>query len=411
MKLSNLLFIIVISLFNGHDPILITGGQNTMPESWIDQDTGHKVKRLTSLDGNYRSFYFHNYPFIIDKNGKDIWMVYYGSKENMTDDNRIQVVARQIFAINLNTGYVKPISKISPLLTGEIVAPKNRKVYYQIKDSIFATDIESLKTEFIFKIPDNIRAGISSINASEDILAGVYSQPLKDSILINNPSKSSYFTRIFEAKLPHYLFIINIKTKKMEVIHSDTAWINHVQFSPTDPDLLMFCHEGPWHLVNRIWTINIKTREIKLMHKRTMPMEIAGHEFFSRDGNFISYDLQIPRSENFYLAGVNPYTGEKIRYKLKRDEWSIHYNISPDGNLFAGDGGDSSQVAKAKNGHFIYLFYPQGDSLKSEKLVNLKFHDYRLEPNVHFSPDKKYIIFRANFEGKSQIYAVEIKKK
>ena len=34
----------------------------------------------------------------------------------------------------------------------------------------------------------------------------------------------------------------------------------------------------------------------------------------------------------------------------------------------------------------------------------------KLEPNVHFSPDQKWIIFRANFEGVEDVYAVQIKK-
>ena len=73
------------------------------------------------------------------------------------------------------------------------------------------------------------------------------------------------------------------------------------------------------------------------------------------------------------------------------------------------DGGDSGQVAKAKDGMWIYLFYPENDHLHSEKLVNMKHHDYDLEPNVHFSPDGKWIIFRANFsEAGAQSYAVEI---
>ena len=46
----------------------------------------------------------------------------------------------------------------------------------------------------------------------------------------------------------------------------------------------------------------------------------------------------------------------------------------------------------------------------TEKLVNMKHHQYKLEPNVHFSPDGKWVIFRANFEGESNVYAVEIKK-
>ena len=91
-----------------------------------------------------------------------------------------------------------------------------------------------------------------------------------------------------------------------------------------------------------------------------------------------------------------------------RDEWSIHFNISRDQKLFCGDGGNPGQVAKAQDGMWIYLFHPEKDHLRSEKLVSMKQHDYLLEPNVHFSPDGKWVIFRANFEGMSQIYAVEL---
>jgi oligogalacturonide lyase len=183
-----------------------------------------------------------------------------------------------------------------------------------------------------------------------------------------------------------------------------------VQFSSTDPSLLMFCHEGPWHLVDRLWTINVKTGTVNCLHKRTVYREIAGHEFFSRDGKKVWFDWQIPRGETFYLGNVDLATGEKTKYQMERDEWSIHFNISPDQKIFAGDGGDSGQVAKAKNGRWIYLFHPEGDKLVSEKLVNMQHHGYKLEPNVHFSPDGKWIIFRANFEGKQQVYAVEIKR-
>ncbi|GAC1450357.1 MAG: hypothetical protein NVSMB7_12630 [Chitinophagaceae bacterium] len=46
--------------------------------------------------------------------------------------------------------------------------------------------------------------------------------------------------------------------------------------------------------------------------------------------------------------------------------------------------------------------------MESEKLMNMKHHNYRLEPNVHFSPDGKWVIFRADFEGEENVYAAEI---
>jgi len=131
---------------------------------------------------------------------------------------------------------------------------------------------------------------------------------------MNNPKKSDFFRLIYEAKLPHTLFTVNIETGHVEYIHRDTAWINHVQFSPTNPQIISFCHEGPWHLLDRIWTINVNEKKPVLMHKRTVDMEIAGHEFFSRDGNTEWFDLQIPKGETFYLAGVNLKTGEEKRY-------------------------------------------------------------------------------------------------
>ncbi len=94
---------------------------------------------------------------------------------------------------------------------------------------------------------------------------------------------------------------------------------------------------------------------------------------------------------------------------MKRDEWSIHFNSSPDKKMFAGDGG-SGQVAKAMDGQWIYSYTISGDSLRSRKLVNMQHHSYKLEPNVHFSPYGKRIIFRANFEGHTDVYAVAIKK-
>ena len=139
-------------------------------------------------------------------------------------------------------------------------------------------------------------------------------------------------------------------------------------------------------------------------------MEIAGHEWFSPDGKTIWFDLQQPRGETFFVAGTDLQTGKETKYQFDRDQWSVHYTISPDQKLFAGDGGAPEAVAKAQDGQWINLFIPDGNHFKFERLVNMKNHNYHLEPNVHFSPDQKWIIFRANFEGFESVYTVEIEK-
>ena len=121
----------------------------------------------------------------------------------------------------------------------------------------------------------------------------------------------------------------------------------------------MFCHEGPWHKVDRIWTIRTDGSHITLVHLGAMTMEIAGHEFWSADGKTIWYDLQTPRAEVFWLAGYNVKTGARTWYHLQRNEWSIHFNVTRDGKLFCGDGGDEDQVAHAPDGQ-LDLSVPSG---------------------------------------------------
>ena len=95
----------------------------------------------------------------------------------------------------------------------------------------------------------------------------------------------------------------------------------------------MFCHEGPWHKVDRIWTIRTDGSGLRKIHTRTMDMEIAGHEFFSPDGKIIWYDLQTPKSKVFWLAGHELATGKLIKYSVAREHWSVHFNVSPDGGI------------------------------------------------------------------------------
>jgi oligogalacturonide lyase len=388
--------------------VLETGGQK-MPASWIDKDTHHKVIRLTNNGRSNMSFYFHNNPFAGNK------MVFYSSEATQPENEKAakqetynsNAKDKQLYVVDLKTLHDEPVTRQSSPMNGEILGKKTKDVYYQIKDSVFASNIETKKTRLVYVFPADFKASITTVNADETLLAGAWSEDKEKELFKNNPAKSEYFNIIYEAKLPRTLFTINVQTKELKKIFTDSAWLNHVQFSTTDPKLLMFCHEGPWHKVDRIWTIDVNSRLIKLVHKRTMNMEIAGHEWFAPDGKTIWFDLQMPRSEHFFVAGADLAAGTEKRYSITRDEWSIHFNISPDQKLFCGDGGNEGQVAKAKDGMWIYLFTPAGDHFTSQKLVNMKHHNYRLEPNVHFSPDGKWIIFRANFEGIENVYAVE----
>ncbi len=381
------------------------------PTSWIDPDTGHRVVRLTSEPGS-ASLYFNQNGYTAD------------------DKRLVYTTLGGISVLDLATHKVKQVVQGAARLID--AGRRSPRVYYIRDGAVFSTDADTGDTRRIAALPP--RGSIATVNADETLLAGTYiegqgqdyrgnrnqqSHPLDQPL-----NKGQMMEQRWAAKLPMGLFIINIQTGENKTIHKSTDWLNHLLFSPTDPGLLMFCHEGPWHKVDRIWTIRTDGSQIKKIHTRTMAMEIFGHEFWSPDGKTIWYDLQTPRGEDFWLASYRVDTGERKRYHLQRNEWSIHFNVTRDGTLLCGDGGDPGQVARATDGQWIYLFRPemipnrgvddptfvQPGVLRAERLVNMSKHQYRLEPNVSFTPDQKWVVFRSNMFGPTYVFAVEIAK-
>ncbi len=401
-----------------------------VPSDWIEPLTGHRVIRL-SKDGGTSSFYFHQQSY------------------TETGDKLVVSTKKGYATIDLTTVGTAPpkIEVISGKGGGNpIVGKKSRQIYYMTGGSLFATHIDTKVTREIAKLPKGYGAASGlALNADETLVASTATDPEgKEKAAKDDGSKKDSFIlpstgpkgKMTPGGRSIVLFTVNLQTGELKKVHYSTDWVNHTQFSPTDPQQILFCHEGTWDMVNRVWTIRADGTGLKLMHQRTMMYEIAGHEFFSFDGKMVWYDLQTPRSTQFWLAGVNIKTGERLRYPLERGYWSVHYNQSHDGKLFAGDGGGPNSVANRAgkgskplegpgNGQWINLFTPRsgefeilkvgGEDVKigkfdCERLVDMSKHDYTLEPNLTFTPDNKWIVFRSNMHGATHVYAVEVKK-
>lgn len=380
-----------------------------LPREWVDPDTGHRIVRLSDEAGS-SSFYFH-------QNGY-----------TASGDKLIFSTPKGLSTYDFKTKKIEQI--VDGRTGGVIVGRKTRKAFYYRGDSIFETDVDTKATREIVK-DARLRTGSGlALNSDETMLGGSMmtgtppqrpapppvSTPTPTTPGAVTPGRDSYpgkgqmMEDRLATKIPMTLYTINIRTGEVKTFHPATDWLNHVQMSPTDPTLMMFCHEGPWHKVDRIWTIRTDGSELKKIHTRTMDMEIAGHEFFGHDGKHIYYDLQTPKSQVFWLAEYDIKTGKMQKYSLTKREWSVHFGVAPDGKSFLGDGGGPNSVAKGDNGQWIYLFHPKEGKFESEKLVNLAKHDYSLEPNATFTPDGKWIVFRSNMLGPIHVYAVEIKK-
>jgi oligogalacturonide lyase len=414
------------------------------PRTWVDKDTGHRIWRLSDEKGS-SGFYFNVNAYSPD--GK--LMVY--------------TAPDGIHTLDLATKKTRLVVPSPPHEGGMpgggnrtiVVGRKTDSVFFSRMDPdshasvVYKADLVSGAVTKLATLPP--RASIATVNADETLGAGTFTEtpegaeqeygrnrptaaggsaapngrPAQAGNLVQPEGKGEMMERRLAARIPVVFFTINLQTGKLNVLMHSTDWIGHMLFSPVDPTLLMYCHEGPWQKVDRIWTIHTDGTHNELMHKRTMLMEIAGHEFWGLEGDTVWYDWQTPKGEDFWLAGIKLSTNERFAYHMTRDEWSIHFNLTQGGELFTGDGGDPGQVAHAKDGEWIYLFHPewrkndggldQPDFIKpgvfhSERLVNMAHHNYRLEPNVRFSPDKSMVLFTSNMFGPSYVFGVEVAK-
>jgi oligogalacturonide lyase len=356
----------------------------TPPREWVDPATGYRVVRLSEEPGS-TSLYFHQNAY------------------TAAGDKFLISVPGGLATVDLKTRAVERV--LSGRVSHVVVGPRSRQVFYVKDDGVYATHLDTTVTRLIAQNP-LVRSGSGlAVNATETLLAGSLVEEGAPP-----PPRGGGLDARWAAKLPMALYTIDIASGAVKTVYRSTDWLNHVQFSPTDPTLLMFCHEGPWHKLDRIWTIRSDGTGLTKQHTRQMDMEIAGHEFFSADGRTIWYDLQTPKSEVFWLAGVNLLTKERTKYAVARPHWSVHFNISPDGKLFAGDGGGPQSVAAPGNGQWIYLFTPGPGGLTATPLVDLSGHNYSLEPNVTFTPDGRWLVFRSNMHGSAHVYAVELAK-
>jgi oligogalacturonide lyase len=412
----------------------------TPPRTWVDRDTGHRVWRLTD-EPNSGAFYFNVNDYTPDHK-----TLIYTAPDGI---HTLDMATRKTKLLVPNPP--RPAdAATNPGFRGGgvhaiIAGSKTNSVFYSQTNpethvtTLYKADVYTGAITRLTDLPP--RMSVATINADETLGAGTINDSADavnfgdkrvpppglaaDAPHVQAANKGQMMEERLQAHIPLTLNTINLTTGKLTVLLHSTDWVNHLLFSPTDPTLLMYCHEGPWQKVDRIWMIHTDGTHNTLIHKRTIANEIAGHEFWGIDGRTIWYDWQPIKGQDFYLAGLDLTTGKKTAYHMDRNDWSIHFNLTADLDLFCGDGGDPGQVAKAPDGEWIELFHPQLLSTKDalneptffqpgifhpEHLVNMSQHNYKAEPNVRFSPDKSLVLFSSNMFGPSYVFAAETTK-
>jgi oligogalacturonide lyase len=413
------------------------------PKTWIDADTGHRVTRLTDEPGSeaLRSGHYAYTPDGLD-------MIY--------------VSPQGIHVLNLATLKTKLI--VGGRTENVIVGTKTRRVFFRSRGwYLRVVDIDTGQEKIVSKPGGYPLIGdLLSINADETLLVGTRVEPGTPDFIefkskateeahehfkanpANLPSNDEVAQNAkqmrLDAHIPEEMFTLNLQSGEVRTILKGTDWLNKVQFSPTDPDLILYKHEAPYANteVDRIWTIRADGTQNQMIHQRAIPREIATHAFWSRDGKTIWYELQKPipnppASTDHYLVGYDVATGKRRHFHMDQPEYSINYDAATNDNLFCGSGQQSKPAHGAApvdsqtpgSGEWIEIFHPilnNGDigtntqnanSFRRERLVNIfnnhtRYGHPRFVSEVRFSPDDRLVIFTSDMFGPTYVFAVEV---
>ena len=198
----------------------------------------------------------------------------------------------------------------------------------------------------------------------------------------------------------------------------DTHWVGHFQFSPDDSSIAMFCHEGPWNLVNqRIWILDLLNRKARPSF-RQLEHDTVGHEFWTLDG-LVFFDNRGPGHDGTVTSdrtqavathvAVNqnshiPYVGlidrhDNLIRKIDMPFYCNHYHANFDNTQLIGD--DLDEIVRidiSSNTATLEVLCEHGTS----------WHTQASHCHPTWSWDGKRMLYASDKGGKVNLYLMEI---
>lgn len=140
--------------------------------------------------------------------------------------------------------------------------------------------------------------------------------------------------------LSSYLRIFSTQTGSEDAcVPVPRGWVTHVQFHPTNPDLILYNHEWPSDCgIRRMWLWDGK-EHIRLRDEGEgrSREDWTCHEMWTRDGQHVIYHGKY-RDETAYLGRFAPITGriQEVRFPLGFDSYG-HFTVGA-GEALVSDG-------------------------------------------------------------------------
>ncbi len=354
-----------------------------------DRTSGVEVTQLTDHRGHSHHFYFTNPGW------------YDGGRKLLIGSDRHD--RTNLFGVDLGNGAVEQLTDLPPVpLPRELEFiracknPQRDEVLFWHDRSLMCLNIASRTTRVLLEIEP--RWCVSMSNCSADgryVYFGAW-EDQSHKFPVDLLRGYVGFSETWAEQPLSRVERVEIATGRHEVVFEERYWIGHINTSPTDPDLLTFCHEGPWNKVdNRIWGLRASTGQAWKL-RPCGPDEVVGHEYWFADGQRIGYHGH---------SGGRPFLG-----RMRVDGSDAHETAFPgqtghifshDQHLVVGDGGGVIRLWRLMDG----AYEPPRVLCRHDSGMKIQ----QTHPHPVISPDGRHVVFTSDARtGYGNVFMVKI---
>ncbi len=306
--------------------------------------------------------------------------------------------AWNLFSCEVATGTLR---QVTALPAGTDLEPHGsldhtgRRYFAWSARRLLRIDLDSNRWEAVFDVPAGWEHGLVACGAG----GGSIWFPLSQDIGHDRSIAYADYRRISATPRISRVLRLDQATGAVRVVHEESAWITHVNPSPTDPELATFCHEGPWDLVQRMWVIDHGA--VHALRPRDGQWGV-GHEFWCSDGVTVGYHARRIGDDRRHLLGF-----------MRHDGTLVHEAETelPTQHAHGLDAGRMVLDGTRATGDRLMLVDRTADGWSAPRLLcvhGTSRHHHFSHAHPRISPDGKSVIYTSDRRGYCDIFQAAI---
>jgi len=373
-------------------------------KSFADPLTGRKITQLTDCpDHDSMHMYFTENSFT--RGGREVYFL----------SDRGTPGVRNVFSVNRDTGLITRVTGYTDYGVSVLTKdPGSMTLLYAHGREPILHDLKTGERQVVYAYPEGFSPGRVTLNCDHTMVGLLMNE---DVGVGHGPNYAGYAERMYRIKRSRVVFVPleNGRPGKPFLGVRESCETGHLQFSPVNPHLCMYCHEGPWHLVmQRIYLVDTRTLDVVPCFRQDVN-DSVGHEFWTRDGR-IFFDNRGPGRDGSITSdrvqavapepvdsGFEPYVGfadesGAVLHTTPLNHHLNHYHCGANSNLLVGDGVDDIiRVEITPEGARMAPLCHHGTSWI--------FDDVHCHPTVSWEDDA--VLYASDVSGKVQLYLTD----